>query len=162
MFRSVNKPFTWTDYMDFIERGVTVYGRGRVYVHLIAGLGEKPAEMVRLMEKLYSIGARVALFNYTAVTGWKKNSISIGDYRLLQLAREILEEGLDPWDYLEERDGSLVLRDCPPVNLVKAVLTSGCPACNRPFYNESPRGPIYNYPSPVLAARDREALKHQL
>jgi len=24
--------------------------------------------------------------------------------------------------------------------------TSGCPGCNRPFYNETPIGPIYNYP----------------
>ena len=24
--------------------------------------------------------------------------------------------------------------------------TSGCPDCNRPFYNEKPSGPIYNYP----------------
>ncbi|MEM4243701.1 MAG: radical SAM protein, partial [Candidatus Bathyarchaeia archaeon] len=28
-------------------------------------------------------------------------------------------------------------------------LTSGCPACNRPFYNEKPSGPIYNYPRAV-------------
>jgi biotin synthase len=25
-------------------------------------------------------------------------------------------------------------------------LTSGCPDCNRPYYNEKPSGPIYNYP----------------
>jgi biotin synthase len=25
-------------------------------------------------------------------------------------------------------------------------LTSGCPNCNRPYYNERPSGPIYNYP----------------
>ncbi|ABM80369.1 radical SAM protein [Hyperthermus butylicus] len=162
VFRRAGKPFTWTSYMDFIERGIAVYGRGHVYVHLIVGLGEKPTEIIRLMEKLYAMGARVALFNYTAVTSWKTSSVRIEDYRLLQLAREILEEGLDPWDYIEERNGSLVLRECPPVNLVKAVLTSGCPGCNRPFYNESPRGPIYNYPSPALAVRDREALKHQL
>ncbi|MEM2915121.1 MAG: radical SAM protein, partial [Candidatus Bathyarchaeia archaeon] len=24
--------------------------------------------------------------------------------------------------------------------------TSGCPGCNRPYYNERPGGPIYNYP----------------
>jgi biotin synthase len=24
--------------------------------------------------------------------------------------------------------------------------TSGCPDCNRPYYNEKPSGPIYNYP----------------
>ena len=25
--------------------------------------------------------------------------------------------------------------------------TSGCPDCNRPYYNEKPSGPIYNYPN---------------
>lgn len=25
-------------------------------------------------------------------------------------------------------------------------MTSGCPNCNRPFYNESPLGPMYNFP----------------
>jgi biotin synthase len=25
-------------------------------------------------------------------------------------------------------------------------LTSGCPDCNRPFYNEKAGGPFYNYP----------------
>ena len=25
-------------------------------------------------------------------------------------------------------------------------MTSGCPNCNRPYYNESPAGPIFNYP----------------
>jgi biotin synthase-related radical SAM superfamily protein len=27
-----------------------------------------------------------------------------------------------------------------------AFRTSGCPGCNRPFYNERATGPIYNYP----------------
>jgi biotin synthase len=27
--------------------------------------------------------------------------------------------------------------------------TSGCPDCNRPYYNEKPSGPIYNYPRPL-------------
>ena len=25
-------------------------------------------------------------------------------------------------------------------------LTSGCPSCNHPFYNEKPSGPLYNFP----------------
>jgi len=29
-------------------------------------------------------------------------------------------------------------------------ITSGCPGCNRPYYNESPRGPLYNYPRQPL------------
>jgi len=28
-------------------------------------------------------------------------------------------------------------------------VTSGCPGCNRPFYNERPGGPLYNFPRPL-------------
>jgi len=28
----------------------------------------------------------------------------------------------------------------------EAFRTSGCPGCNRPYYNERPSGPFYNYP----------------
>jgi biotin synthase len=30
-----------------------------------------------------------------------------------------------------------------------AFRTSGCPDCNRPFYNERPGGPMYNYARPL-------------
>ena len=33
--------------------------------------------------------------------------------------------------------------------------TSGCPDCNRPYYNEKPSGPIYNYPK----ALNKEEIK---
>ncbi len=29
--------------------------------------------------------------------------------------------------------------------------TSGCPDCNRPYYNERPGGVMYNYPRPLTA-----------
>jgi biotin synthase len=29
-------------------------------------------------------------------------------------------------------------------------LTSGCPGCNRPYYNERPGGPLYNFPRQLL------------
>lgn len=32
-----------------------------------------------------------------------------------------------------------------PRDLAAAFMTSGCPDCDRPYYNESPRGPIYNF-----------------
>ena len=27
--------------------------------------------------------------------------------------------------------------------------TTGCPGCNRPFYNEAPGGEVYNYPGKI-------------
>jgi biotin synthase-related radical SAM superfamily protein len=34
----------------------------------------------------------------------------------------------------------------------EAFCTAGCPGCNRPFYNERPAGPMYNYPRPLTPA----------
>jgi biotin synthase len=39
--------------------------------------------------------------------------------------------------------------------------TSGCPDCNRPYYNEKPSGPIYNYPT-ALNRKEIETAKKQL
>ena len=35
------------------------------------------------------------------------------------------------------------------INAGSLFLTSGCPGCNRPYYNEKPSGPLYNYPRPL-------------
>jgi biotin synthase len=37
--------------------------------------------------------------------------------------------------------------------------TSGCPNCNRPFYNEQPGGPMYNYPRPLSSAEAEQAIR---
>lgn len=38
-------------------------------------------------------------------------------------------------------------------------LTSGCPNCNRPYYNEKPSGPIYNYPRPLTKKETGQILQ---
>jgi biotin synthase len=39
--------------------------------------------------------------------------------------------------------------------------TSGCPGCNRPYYNEKPSGPIFNYPRP-LSPQEKMEVKKQM
>jgi biotin synthase len=39
-----------------------------------------------------------------------------------------------------------------------AFMTTGCPGCNRPFYNERPSGPFYNYPRPLTEEEIRKEL----
>ncbi|KSW12129.1 hypothetical protein CF15_05010 [Pyrodictium occultum] len=163
VFAEAGKPYSWSTYIGFIGRAVGVYGRGRVYVHLVAGLGETPAEMLKAMKLIYSLGARVALFSYTRVPGTPRRfpGVDIHTYRVYQVARLLLEEGLDPLDYIDPGPPARFARR-PPVDPLPGLLTSGCPGCNRPFYNESPRGPIYNYPSARLLQRDRGLLEEQL
>lgn len=40
----------------------------------------------------------------------------------------------------------------------EAFRTSGCPDCNRPYYNERPSGPLYNYPRPLTAGEAAAAI----
>ncbi|MEM4488505.1 MAG: radical SAM protein [Desulfurococcaceae archaeon] len=143
LFEKYDKPYSWDTYWGFISKAVEVYGGGGVYVHLIAGLGESLRDIVRTMKRIYGMGARVALFNYVDIMG--RPSVDIGYYRLVQLARYLLELGLDPDEYLEYDKVALTRK--PPVDFTDAFYVSGCPGCNRPFYNESPSGPLYNIPS---------------
>jgi lipoate-protein ligase A/biotin synthase-related radical SAM superfamily protein len=47
-----------------------------------------------------------------------------------------------------DEPGAQPARACEPG---LAFRTSGCPDCNRPYYNERPSGPLYNYPRPLSA-----------
>jgi len=164
VFDSVGKPFTWSTYMAFLRKCVEVLGRGKVFVHLIAGLGEEPREMVKTMKVLYSMGCRVALFSYVPPRrGPRLPGVDVLTYRFLQVARQCLEEGIDPEQYVASYSPKPSFRRPPPLaNPLRAVLTSGCPNCNRPFYNESPRGPLMNYPSTDLLERMRERVEEEL
>jgi biotin synthase len=41
----------------------------------------------------------------------------------------------------------------------EAFRTAGCPACNRPFYNERPGGTMYNYARELTADEAAQALQ---
>lgn len=126
----VGKPFSFQGYLNFIRRGVEVFGRGHVYVHLIVGLGESDEELISLMKELKEIGAEVALFAFTPVKGTPFENLPrppLERYRRIQRIRyEIFRE------------------EAPNAS---AYFTSGCPSCDRPYYNESPLDKeLYNIP----------------
>ncbi|ADI31759.1 radical SAM protein [Staphylothermus hellenicus] len=150
IFRIVNKPYSWSIYMKFIDEAIEIYGYRRVMVHLIVGLGEKPLELYKLMEELIMRGANIALFAYTPIDkGVWKPEINILRYREAQIIRYFLLKGYRLNEILDEnnRVNNDVLEE-----IIKHIekylgifITSGCPYCNRPYYNESPRGPFYNF-----------------
>ena len=162
-FRLVGKPFTWSTYTEFIRKCVEVFGAKKVFVHLIAGLGDSVEEILDAMRLLYRMGCRIALFSYTPSKYHRFPGIDVASYRFLQVARQCLEEGIDPKPLVEVR-GSIPRFRVPPAisDPLKAVLTSGCPACNRPFYNESPRGPIMNFPSYEMVLRMKNSVIKEL
>ncbi|ARM76834.1 radical SAM protein [Acidianus manzaensis] len=132
LWNEVGKPFTFKEYMDFVKRSVSIFGKRHVYVHLIVGLGEKEDEIINLMKEIYQIGAEVALFAFTPVKGTAFESLSppkLEYYRKIQKIRYNLSN-----DKEVKEDEKL------------AYLTSGCPSCDRPYYNEDPLKTLYNIP----------------
>lgn len=150
IFYKIGKPYSWNKYMNFIDKAVKIFGRGKVIVHLIFGLGEEIKDFVYTMKALYEKGCEIALFAFTPVRGTRLYNLSqpeILKYRIIQIVRFMLSKNL---------------RKIPDIeHLVQAFLTSGCPGCNRPFYNETPRK-VYNYPNAVMLERDKAKLIREI
>ncbi len=82
----------------------------------------------------------------------------IDRYRRIQVSRWVINEGLGRIEGMAFDDsGRLIdfgLDVGPLIRSGEPFMTSGCPgrngkvACNRPFGNERPSGPIRNFPFP--------------
>ncbi len=141
---------------------------GRISTHIIIGLGETEEEALLIIDKLLREGVTVALFAFTPL----KDTALAGQpppepaaYRRIQAASFLLQEKSLAWADLRFSKGKLVSFGLKPGELKgrlqggKAFETRGCPHCNRPFYNERPGGVLFNYPRPLTAAEEEEALR---
>jgi len=150
IFHKIGKPYSWNRYMKFIDEAVKIFGKRKVVIHLIFGLGEKIEDFINTMKILYDKGCEIALFAFTPVKGTHLYNLpqpKILEYRIVQIARFLLSRNA---------------REIPDIEfLLQALLTSGCPGCNRPFYNETP-SKMYNYPSNELLKKDRAKLINEL
>jgi biotin synthase len=153
---SASGPYMWSMQLRLLQEAVEVFGKGNVSTHLIAGLGESERDVVRIIQRLVERGVLPALFAFTPVRGTAMEEHarpSVESYRRVQLARYLIVNGISSFGDLRfDGDGRIVdfgvekeaLQSI--VNAGRPFLTTGCPDCNRPFYNEKPSGPIYNYP----------------
>lgn len=139
---------------------------GQVTTHLIVGLGETEAEMADRLTQCVGQGITVGLFAFTPVKGtaWQERSAPpVAVYRRLQIVHHLLRLGYGRKAFQVEK-GRIVRFTLPETAALladgKAFQTSGCPDCNRPYYNERPGGVMYNYPRPLrpdeVAAAIRE------
>jgi len=146
----VGNRFTWEGHWRALEEAIGIFPG--VNTHLIVGLGEEDEDLIRVMLRLKSMEITTALFAYTPLFSGKPPEV--GRYRAIQLARFLIYRGHGDSIFLE---GGRISRMEVPEDAAKDVLrgipflTSGCPGCNRPFYNERPSGPIYNFPSLEMA-----------
>ncbi len=162
-------PYSWEGHLKALEKANSVFS-GRVSTHIIAGLGESEEEIVRTMQLLHGMGITLALFAFTPIAGTPLSNMhqpDIASYHRIQLARFLIFENLSSAGRMGFEGGRIldfgVDRDVlnRTIESGEPFRTSGCPGCNRPFYNESPRGPIYNYPR-RLKPKEVEAIRSGL
>jgi lipoyl synthase len=157
--KGVGGPHQWDHYWNIVQMAGDVFGRFYVGIHLIVGLGETEKEMVEAIQQGQNMGALTHLFSFFPEKGSPMEDSpppSLGRYRRIQLARWIVNEGLGSIDQMKfDETGRLTDfgRDVEPlIRMGEPFVTSGCPgrdgkvACNRPYGNERPSGPIRNFP----------------
>jgi len=128
---------------------------GRVATHLIVGLGETEQELVTTLAACLNQKITVGLFAFTPIKGtaWgERLAPDIGRYRRIQIAHYLLKNGYS-LDQIIFDQGHIIGFNCDSLAKLiadgQAFETSGCPDCNRPYYNERPGGILFNYPRPL-------------
>lgn len=160
-------PYTWSGHINAILQAQSIFGRDKVTTHLIVGLGETEQDAAQFLLDMKEIGVRVGLFAFTNIRGTGMENIpqpSLAVYRRIQILRNLLIRGnitsdqvsFDEEGKLEFNISKKELRES--LSSGSAFRVTGCPGCNRPFYNERPRGPMYNYPRPLKNDEIEQAL----
>jgi biotin synthase len=155
----VGGPYSWEKQFKLLGEAVSVFGKGKVSTHLIVGLGETEREMAEIIQRCADMGVLPALFAFTPISGTaleNDSQPSIQTYRRIQIARHCIMHGIARYEDMSfDEEGCISDFSVDEQTLMqniqmgKPFLTSGCPSCNRPYYNEKPRGPYYNYPTRI-------------
>ncbi|MBN2229674.1 MAG: radical SAM protein [Candidatus Thorarchaeota archaeon] len=164
---SRNSDYTWGKHIAAVKKAQSIFGEDKVTTHLIIGLGESESDVVEFLFLMKSMNIRVGLFAFTPVEGTalaKEEPPNLGMYRRVQILRYlIMKEAITKEELQLDEHGRMVfmkneddLRELLASGT--AFQVSGCPGCNRPFYNERPRGPMYNYPRPLYQDEIEQAL----
>ncbi|MFQ5758152.1 MAG: radical SAM protein [Candidatus Bathyarchaeia archaeon] len=153
-------PYVWKKQRTALRDAVHIFGMDFVSTHLIVGLGETEEEIARAIQWCVDLGVYPGLFSFTPISGTaleNRPQPSISHYRRIQIAQHLITNGKTRYeDMLFNEEGALkdfgITREqlWQVIRTGKPFLTSGCPGCNRPYYNERPSGPIYNYPRQPL------------
>jgi len=141
---------------------------GKISTHLICGLGETEEELLQTGARILEKNITLGLFAFTPLSGTPLGSLPPPEeqqYRRIQAGLFLLRQ--EPALFLRFRflQGRLTSFGLAPAQLRKrlsagsAFQTSGCPGCNRPYYNERPGKTMYNYPRPLTAEEIARVLK---
>jgi len=169
--KNAKGPYTWKGQFLHLIQALDVFGEGNVSTHVIVGLGETEKDACMMIQKCADMGVLPALFAFTPIRGTaleKKSPPEIASYRRIQIAHYFIAKGKTSLAVMHfNRKGGITGYGLTNEELNKEIdsglpfRTSGCPNCNRPFYNEKPSGPLYNYPTKPNKA-EIEKIKQQL
>jgi biotin synthase len=157
---SANGPYTWKNQLKALKEAVQTFGKGSVSTHLIAGLGENERELIQIIQWCVDTGVYPSLFAFTPIPGTALENHSqppLSYYRRIQIARFLIIQGKTRYENMRFNEDNRLIDFGVPEEQIRNVIktgrpfvTSGCPGCNRPYYNERPGGPLYNYPRQPL------------
>ncbi len=169
--KGAGSTYTWENQFRQLTQALDVFGEGNVSTHVIVGLGETEKDTVEMVQKCVDMGVLPAIFAFTPVRGTAleaKSPPNLESYRRVQLARYLIVNGKTKLpDMLFSLDGKIKgygLTNEALNAVVESGLpfqTSGCLDCNRPYYNEKPSGPLYNYPN-KLSKEEIKKIKKEL
>jgi biotin synthase-related radical SAM superfamily protein len=152
----------WARSLALIEQAARTFP-GHAALHLIVGLGETEQEMVERIQWAHDLGITVGLFAFTPVRGTHladRPPPPLAVYRRMQAARWLVAHDLARAGGMAfDAQGCLINLGAPLLASGEPFQTSGCPDCNRPFYNEQPGGVMYNFPRPLTAEEATQALQ---
>ncbi len=157
----------WRQTIDLLTAAARQYP-GHVGTHIIAGLGETEAEVAGFLQDMHSAGIVTALFAFTPLPGTAlagEPPPPLASYRRIQAARFLIAGGhANAGQFRFTSEGRIASYGLGAAALCALLLsgqafrTAGCPGCNRPYYNERPSGPLYNYPRPLRPEEAAEAV----
>jgi biotin synthase len=166
-----SSPYEWEAQRETLKKAVQVFGKDNVCTHLIVGLGESEKEIIETIQWCIDFGIYPSLFAFTPISGTLLETFpqpSVATYRRVQLAHYLIVHGKAECENMRFDDGGRLISYGVSEGLLEKVvetgspfLTSGCPGCNRPYYNERPGGPLYNYPRQPLP-EERRKIREQL
>lgn len=161
--------FSFLTHLLAIERAQRVFGY--TFTHIIVGLGESDRDITGVMYWLKKRNIGTALFAFTKPLTGQSNMVEAEPpdyyrYRAVQIARALIyEEDAKPSTFEFDENGMIDHINVEPTVIAKKIkakslsnpfMTSGCPGCNRPYYNERPNGQMYNYPySPEMKVTEK-------
>lgn len=166
--RKRNSKYRWDTHKQALKDALEIFGKGHVTTHLIVGLGESEFDAARFIAEMYQEDITVGLFAFTNIKGTSlENHLPphLESYRRIQVVRHLISrKELDIDQVKENTDGHITLKiDSDKLREAlssgDAFRVTGCKGCNRPFYNERPRGPMYNFPRGLTEDEIQKAIE---